>query len=80
MKIADYEKVKLPIDNRKGLELVLRRVGIVPKQPNTSEEIVLRSFNGASKKVSVRASTLKTFLQGELKEVDKQLKALGVVL
>ena len=81
MKIADYEKVKLLVDNRIGLECILKITSQTHQDPSASlKNISLRSVNGVLVETSVRESTLKTFLQGELKEVDKGLKALGVVL
>jgi len=69
-----YEVLQLSKD-KKTLERL-----IASRYQNSKCELISKDCNGAKFEFRVRQSTLTTFLQVELKEIDKKLKSLGVTL
>jgi hypothetical protein len=75
MNINDIDRVSKLTKDKSTLERFIKS-----KPYNDLPEISVRDAHGPDVKFQVRQFTLKTFLQGEVKEINKQLKSLGVTL
>lgn len=77
MKRVNLDEAVILFKNRDRITRKLDALGICTY---STSPISCKSFNGVTDTLEVRSSTLQSFLQNEVKEINKQLKALGVTL